>query len=773
MSLAQDAVLISGSIVDATSQEPIPYASIALKQGQTDSLIKGTTTDFDGAFGMRSRPMEAYLEISFMGYESKRVDLSFDGNRNLALGDITMNSASLELDGVVIQAERSSTEFKLDKRVFNVGKDLSNTGASAMEVLNNVPSVNVNIEGQVSLRGNSGVQILINGKPSVLASQEGNALGTITADMIERIEVITNPSAKYEAEGTAGILNIVLKKEEKKGVNGSVSLNTGWPHNHSIGLSLNRRTEKFNLFSQLGAGYRSLPRYRESINRNNLTGSEVRSEGVEYRNEQFYNLVLGTDYYINKRNILTLSGSAALELEDQPSNYDFERTDSLGEVISYWNRSEVTEAVNPKFQFELQYKSEFKDDEDHALLFSALGNFFGKDQSSDFINVSESGTYPESEQITRTNFQEAKYTFNADYTKPIGEKFMVETGAQYVLQGVSNDFEVANVQNGEPIEDPNLTNVFDYNQNVLGTYITGAYEGDTFGIKLGLRVENTDLRTLLVNTGERNNMNFTNLFPSAHISYKLTPRTSMQAGYSRRIYRPRLWDLNPFFNIRNDFNIRAGNPNLLPEFSDSYELQAIHARDKVSMNVGLFYLYTTDVIERISTFSNGVTTTLPVNLGIKHSYGLEYNAKWDINKWSVLNGDVNASQFNRVANLEGRDIDFTAQQWSTKWTLRLKLKKGFDTEITGRYESGFETVQGRVSPQPSADLGFRKKLFKGKAIISASVRDVFASRIRESFAEQATFYAYDRSLRGRFITAGFSYGFGKGEAMEYYGGRRR
>ena len=227
------------------------------------------------------------VEFSFIGFVTKSMDnIEFDGSV-LDLGSIYLEPDSEVLEEVVVTAEKSTTEFKLDKRVFNVGADLSNAGASALEVLDNVPSVNVNIEGQISLRGATGVQILINGKPSVLADDSSNALGTITADMMEKVEVITNPSAKYEAEGTAGIINIILRKDERKGVNGSVSVNTGLPHNHSVGFSMNKRTEKLNLFTQMGVGYRELPRQVENINRNKLTGSEIISEGEEFRNEKF------------------------------------------------------------------------------------------------------------------------------------------------------------------------------------------------------------------------------------------------------------------------------------------------------------------------------------------------------------------------------------------------------------------------------------------------------------------------------------------------------
>ena len=273
--------------------------------------------------------------------------------------------------------------------------------------------------------------------------------------------------------------------------------------------------------------------------------------------KNFYNIILGTDYYFDPLNVITLSGSFAYEIEDQPSSFDFESIEN-GEVDRTWNRTEVTEATNPKLQYELQYKREFKDDEDHQLLFSAIGNYFGKDQSSDFTNTFTKGISNQPNQKTATSFNEGKYTFNLDYTKPFKEFWTLESGAQYVKNDVRNDFEVRNQDSsGEFIIDEGLTNDFEYHQNVLGVYSTIAYEGDIWGVKFGLRAENTDLRTLLVNTNEGNDQNFTNLFPSFHTSYKLSTGMSVQAGYSKRIFRPRLWDLNPFFNIRNNFNIRV------------------------------------------------------------------------------------------------------------------------------------------------------------------------------------------------------------------------
>lgn len=759
---------IKGVVVNRITKKAVPFATVAVFDKNSKTAITGTKTDINGNFKISVEIAKAYLEISSVGYDKKTVE-SLKSN----LGKILLARTQKELKAVKVIAEKSTTEFKLDKRVFNVGEDLSSSGSSALEVLNNVPAVNVNIEGEIALRGSTGVQILINGKPSVIASESGNALGTITADMIEKIEVITNPSAKYEAEGSAGIINIVLKKEKRKGLNGSASINAGWPVNHSFGLSLNRRSEKFNLFSQLGAGYRKMPRYGNSINKDLTTGTTIESDGEEYRNEKFYNFILGTDYYINDRNVLTLSGSIALEDEEQPSEYNFISLDSNGDVISKWQRTEVTEAINPKYQYELQYKRDFKDNKEHTLLFSAIGNYFGKDQSSVFANRTNEGANNDNDQQTRTNFEEAKYTFNLDYTKPFKKNWTVETGAQYQVQDVSNDYEVSNLESGAWVSDAGLTNVFNYDQKVLGVYTTGAYEKDKFGLKLGLRVENTDLKTLLENTNESNNRNFTNLFPSAHTSYKLNKVFSVQGGYSRRIYRPRLWDLNPFFNIRNNYNIRVGNPDLLPEFTNSFEVAGIYLLTKATINVNVYHRVTSDVIERISFFEDNVATTRPTNVGENYATGIEFNSEFEPHKKVKLIGEFNYNYFKRVGSLDGQSFDFEADRYTAKATAKWELPTEIDFEITGRYESGFQTIQGNQSHQAFADMGIRKKIFKNRGVLNFSMRDIFASRIRISETNQTNFYVYSKNYRGRFMTLGFSYGFGKGEAMEFSGRRRR
>lgn len=764
---------VSGKVVDAKSQNPIEFATIKLLDEDSGQMIAGTTTLPNGDLLLTTPSASFLVEVSFIGFISQQIKDIKVVNRKVNLGTISLKEDIQQMNEVVVQAERSTTEFQLDKRVFNVGQDLSSTGASALDVLNNVPSVTVNIEGQILLRGTGGVQVLINGKPSVL-SDGGNALGTLTADMIERVEVMTNPSAKYNSEGTSGIINIVLKKEEKKGVNGSVSLNTGVPNNHSLGFSLNKRTEKFNLFSQIGAGKRTMPEDFETLNRNSATGAEVQSLGEVEKNENFLNLILGTDYYFNDKNVMTVSGNYALEMESETSSGAFSTYDGHGVSLSGWQRDEKTEATNPKWQYEMQYKSNFSEGDDHFLLLSAMGSSFAKDQSSTFINSPNFGEDAQSgEQLSENDFSQAEYTFQADYTKPFAEKFTLETGGQYFIQEVKNNYAISALESGDWVVIPELSNNFLFRQKVLGIYATGAYEADKLGLKLGLRMENTDLHTKLEETNEEKNRNFTNIFPTIHASYKVAKTLSVQGGYSRRISRPRFFALNPFYNIRNTYSVSTGNPDLLPEYTDSYEVTGIYDHSLFSLSASVYHRYITQTVEDVTILENGINITKPMNIGTNKVTGLEVNGKMTPVDWWSLSTDFNFNYFDRSGTYESTPFGFQSNQWTGRITNKFNLPADFTLELIGDYRSSYKTFQRNISGYATADIGLRKKILKGKVIMNFSVRDVFASRISESEAINPDFYQYSYRRRGRFVTFGVSYGFGKGEAMEFSGGRRR
>ena len=592
-----------------------------------------------------------------------------------------------------------------------------------------------------------------------------------------------------------------------------MSVNGGLPANHSAGLSLNRRTERFNLFAQLGAGYRSVPTDVVTENRDLAAGTLLRSTGEEFRDEQFYNLVLGTDYTASERDVITLSGNFAYEVEEQPSGFAFARTDLRDDAApaARWRRTEDTEATNPKYQFDVQWARDFDagretdgggdaaerprggadgggregggggrpgrrggDEREHQLVTSVTGSLFAKDQSSVFTNEVLAGDVEvPARQRTRTDFGEVETVGKVDYTRPLGASALAEAGAQVAINDVSNDFAVADERGGAFVVDPGLTNVFDWDQRVYAAYGAGAEQFGPLGVKAGVRVEHTQLETLLRTTGEANDQRYTDLFPSAALSYELTEAVSFQASYSRRISRPRLWDLNPFFNIRNNFNFRAGNPDLGPEYSDSYEATAILIAGELSLNGGVYHARTTDLVERVTTFADGVAVTQPFNVGTQNSTGLEVNGKYAPTPAVTLRGDLNASAFAREGAFGEQAFDFTGRQWSGRLAAKLKTAFDLEAELTGRYRSGFETFQGRVAEQAWLDLGVRQALWGGRGSLNLSVRDLLASRVRETFVFADDFETYGFNQRGRFVTLGFSYGFGRGDAMEYLGQRRR
>jgi len=307
----------------------------------------------------------------------------------------------------------------------------------------------------------------------------------------------------------------------------------------------------------------------------------------------------------------------------------------------------------------------------------------------------------------------------------------------------------------------------------LAVYTTGAFEGDKWGIKIGLRVENTHIDTLLETTNESSTQDYTNVFPSAHSSYKISDNFSLQIGYSKRINRPNLRQLNPFSNIRNNFSISEGNPDLQPEYTDSYELTSIHKFNKGSLNFSLYNRYTTDAVERITKFEDNVSISRPENVGTNNTIGFELNGKYNPLDWLTINGDFNINYFDRKGVYESESFDFKGNRWSTSLTSKFKLPAQFDFEMSGDYISDYESLQQVVSDNVFVDIGLRKKIFKGRIILNLSIRDLFSSRVDETTTSQTNFYLFNKRQRGRFVTFGISYGFGKGEAMEFSGQRRR
>ncbi len=768
---SEQKIQIRGKVQEKDTEIPIEYASIIFMDKTSDETLGGVVTDKKGQFKTTINALNFYVKISFIGFHTQTIREFEVSDNQVDLGNIILKPNTEMMDEVSVEAQKSETIYKLDKRIFNVGKDLLSAGGSALDVLNNVPSVEVNLEGVVSLRGNANVQILINGKPSVMTSNGSKTLGTLTAEMIEKVEVITNPSAKYDAEGTTGIINIILKKEEKKGVNGSLSLNTGAPKNHNAGVSLNYRTGKFNFFMQGGVGVRKLPRhlFGKTINNKNPIEQILERDGEHYRQEQFYNGLIGLDYHFNELNVMTLSANYAYEIEKEFTDILYILTEADESSTS---RIETIEAKNPSFQYELHYKKSFSDHKKHQLTWSAIGVKFDKSKNGAFQWANSVGNFINSDHRFGSEYGRSEYTFQMDYTRPFADKSKLETGAKYVLSNMINDFFVEEVRGDERISNQEFTDIFDFQQNVLGAYATYGKEGKNFGWKVGLRMENTDFNSLLKTTQTSSYQQYTNFFPSVHTSYKLSNEASLQASYSRRIYRPKLWLLSPFFSIRDGYNIYTGNPFLQPEYTDSYELNSIQEFGNVSLNLGIFHQRTTQVIEEVSVFNaENIVRTKPENVGIRNRTGIELNTEYTPTKGLSLSSNVNWGYFDRKGTFGNANFDFSNQNWSVRLQAKLTLGKGFNAQIDGRYYSKLQQVGRTEQDNYFMNMGVRKKVLKNRGVINLNFRNIFATSRSMFVMDESDFYVTITNQSPRYMTLSFSYGFGKGEAMVYSGGR--
>ncbi len=757
-------VLIKGRIVDQESQEPLEFAAVSLFSQSDSSLITGVTTDLNGQFELKaSLASPFYVEINYLSFENKTLsNLSIaNGQRVLDLGIISLSENSQVLDEVEVVAEKSSMQLQLDKRVFNVGKDLANLGGSAVDVLENVPSVTVDVEGNVSLRGSENVRLLIDGKPSGLTGP--NALRQLQGDMIESIEVITNPSARYDAEGEAGIINIKLKKGSKKGVNGSFGLTTGTPDNHGLSYSVNFRRNKLNLFSTFGLRYRKNPGggYNNQRFLNDAgewigfnTNQDTRRGGLS-GNFQF-----GANWFINPKTTLTTSFLYRKSNEDNDSFVEYQDLDVLGNITA------LTTRTNDEQERELDLEGTIS----FERIFSSKNHKLNVDFKVFQNEETATGSYVEQGPLNvapilqRSDNLESNYNYliQADYIQPIGQngaKF--ETGTRITLRSITNDFlSEEQDEQGDWITIPSFDDQLKFQENIYAAYAIFAKESDKFSYQLGLRAEYSDMITELVRSNTVNDRNFLNLFPSINLSYSIHDEDQLQMSYSRRISRPRFRHLLPFFNLNDSRNQFSGNPNLNPEFTNSFELGYLKYWEKGSLLSSVYYRHRTGVVERITTINeNGTTIRFPVNLSTQNAYGLEFSLSQDITKSWSLTANWNFYRALTEGEYEGVIFEADAVTWSSRFMTKLKLFKSLDFQTSFNYRAPRNTPQGRSLAVYNLDMGFSQDILKDKGTLSLSIRDLFNTRVRRSIIDLEDFYSESafRWRNGRQITMTLTY----------------
>ncbi|MEP2131923.1 MAG: TonB-dependent receptor [Algoriphagus sp.] len=763
--------VISGVIVENGSNSPLPFASIGIYTTQ-DSLIGGGLSNEDGRFQIDIEEGQYYAIIEFMGYEPHKTEIltiSYEAPA-YELGEIKMNTVAGDLDEVIVQGEKTLMELSLDKRIFNVGKDLANAGGTANDILMNLPSVAVDPEGNVRLRGSSNVRILIDGKPSGLVSFKGGAgLRQLPANMVDRVEVITNPSARYEAEGMAGVINIILKKDNSQGFNASFELIGGTPTNFGFTTNLNYRHKKINWFVNYGFAYRKSPNvgdlYQEVYNGDTTLISDQSKEGTV---KSLNNTIRGgLDYYFNENSILTLSylwrRSDAHRITD--IRYDDSYSiHNLSTPLGYTLRRQDETEQEPNSEISANYKREFnKSGQELTATFTYLNYWENSDQTfTQQTYTTEGNLIPEENQLqTSLNDEyENQYLVMLDYVNPFGEEGKFETGFRTSFRDMKNDYIVQEAdENGNFTPIPGLDNIFIYKENILAAYGIIGNKTNNWSYQAGLRAEYTDVETILEETNEVNPRSYTNLFPSAHITYSISQENAFQLSYSRRVRRPVYNDLSPYVTFSDARNFFSGNPDLNPEYTNAFELGHIKYFEKGTFFTTVYYRSTSDKIDRLRTVNEeGFSVTLPYNLNGENSFGLEISSDYKLNEWWKL--DFNVNFFH--ANIDGSNIQTNYQtktySWLFRQTSRFSIGNGIELQVRANYEARQKTVQGVRKGIFFMDLSAAKKILSDRGTVTLNATDIFNSRISRFINEDETFYTEGSSqYQRRQINLTFAY----------------
>lgn len=762
------AITIKGQVVDSETNAGLEFATISIFSKRDDKIVSGGITDEAGNFSFESRPGPMYAVVEFIAYKAQKIEtLEINReSRSANLGIVKLQSDAAVLEEVEVTAEKSSMQLSLDRKIFNVGKDLANRGGTALDILDNVPSVTVDIDGGVELRGSANVRMLIDGKPSGIIGVGGsNGLRTIPANLIERVEVITNPSAKYEAEGMSGIINIVLKKNQKSGFNGSIDLTAGFPLTAGIAANLNYRKDKFNFFLNYGLRYGENPgqgfRNQEFINSGDTL--EISNQTREHLRSGLSNTVrFGADYYFTEKSVLTTSFQYKISEDNNFATlvYDDFRINLDSQILNTVRSDDEIEDED-KIEYALSYTKKFKE-RNHEF----VADFRYQDnRETEFSNLVERyQTFQNQTDLDNLNQRsnnaegERMYILQADYTKPFSKESKFEMGLRGSFRQITNDFIVEEFVSDDDIwvSLPEFTNDFIYDENIYAAYFIYGNKVNRISYQVGLRTEYTDVRTELVNTSEVNPRDYLNLFPSAHLGYELTEGNTVQISYSRRVRRPRFWDLNPFFTFSDQRNFFSGNPDLDPEFTDSYELGYMKIWEKGTLNSSLYYRIGKDIIQRQRTINqDGTTQTKPENLGSSEDYGLEINGNYRPNQKFQANANLNF--FRSI--IDGEDFGSAdTYTWSARGSSRFSLPKEIDGQITLNYRAPRETVQGRRLAITSVDLGFSKEILKRKGTLTLSVKDLLNSRKRRGFTDIENFFAEEEfQWRSRQVILGLNY----------------
>ena len=754
---------INGKVMDESSQA-IPFASVAVYSLPDEKLIKGTATDENGRFFIPIKPGTYTLKISFLSYREKTINNIEVTAGGFDAGVVQLTAGDIALDEVEVRGEKSEMQLQLDKRVFNVGKDITKLGSNVVELLDNVPSVTVSVEGNVALRGSENVRILIDGKPSGLTGiSSTEALRNLQSSLVDRVEVITNPSARYDAEGEVGIINIVLKKNRRDGFNGSFDVKAGWPHHYGLAYNLNYRKNKVNLFTNYGLTYREGPGggkvYTEIMEGGDIVNI-YNTEREHVRGGLANNLQFGVNYFLNSSSTLTASGLYNYSIGRNNATVIYSDMDENANVFSTTTRTDKEKEPRHEVEAALNYQKRFKR-KGHE--WSVDAKWILRDDTEETKYTEANPQWTDILQQRSDNVEDERtYLIQTDYVLPFAKDGKFETGLRGNFRNIQNVYKV------EQLND-NIWEVFEgfkdelfYTENIYAAYLMAGNKTGNFSYQGGIRAEYSDITTELKSSNEINPRDYLNWFPSVHLAYELPQKNTVQLSYSRRLSRPRFWYLLPFFTFSDSRNIFRGNPNLNPEYTDAYELGYLKNHEKGSFLATVYYRHRTGVIERViiatDDAATGFTERFPINMATQNNWGVEMNIAHQImDKWRT-NLNVNTYRAITEGEYEGKKLYSDTYTWNGRLSTKINLPYQIDFQTSFNYRSPEISTQGKRLSMYSWDAGLSKDVLKGKGTITLTANDLLNTRKRRYLTETESVYSKGEfQWRARQILLSFNY----------------
>jgi outer membrane receptor protein involved in Fe transport len=760
---------LTGIVLDQETQQTLEYATISLKNTKNPDQLQGGITGFDGKFMVDVFPGTYDISIEYIGFD-RFTKTGVLIKSSMDLGTIGLTIGSTALEGVEVMAEKTEVEIRLDKRIYNVGKDLTVRGGSVADVLDNVPSVTVDIEGNVALRGNDNVRILINGKPSGLVGISGpQGLQQLPAESIEKVEVVTSPSARYGAEGTAGILNIILKKQELLGFNGNFVANAGQTHTDIIpsayggSANVNLRKNKFNIFStnsyskSLSIG--NVFNENEYFNGENPSTFLEESRSPERENFSFFSS-LGVEYYFKEKTSLILSGFIRDRSGDDYTKNILKRFDENKVLIDQSQLIELETDKDDARQISLNFDSEM---DEEGQKFTAVFQYEEnkEDEKADIDNSLKN----RDEKVNQLE-SEKRILLQADYVLPLDKNTQFEFGYRGNFNNQETDYQVFQIQNGGFAKNTDLSNVLIYKEHINALYTQYGKKIDAFSFLIGLRMEDSKIIVDQRTINDYNQKKYTKFFPTLNLSYEFSDTESIILGYSRRISRPRGRFLNPFPSRSSVANFFQGNADLDPSYSNTVDVGYLKRWDKVTFNTSVYYQKSTEVFTFIAEdsgqkviVSEGESTTdfievpiivrSPINIAENNRTGFEFTLSYNPSRKSRIFLNFNLFNSETIGIHEGVDLGRTNLSWFSRANAKFTIFKDIDWQTQVFFRGPRETAQSKSRGMIFTSMALSKDVFKKKGTLSFRVSDLFNTAMYRSETFTPTFTndaLYRRSL---------------------------